>query len=79
MEGFVMQTFKRICIKDFLITAENGDRCEIKRGREYITSAVNKAPKIGPDPQANHVTVFTNFWVAAPVDIFAGEHQFTEA
>lgn len=63
-----METYKRICIKDWAIEAENGDRQELKRGKEYITSVPRKD---------DSVIVFSTFWVSAPLDIFAGEVRFT--
>jgi len=75
--GGQVKTFKRICIKDWEITAENGDYFKVERGKEYITSAVNDAPKIGPKNEENCVIVFSSYWVPVPVDVFAGELQFT--
>ena len=63
-----MKTFNRICIKDWSIEAENGDRQECKRGKEYLTSA----------EQDGVVVVFSGFWVSAPVGIFGGEQEFTK-
>lgn len=63
-----MKTWKRICIKDAVIEAQNGDRQEIRRGQEYLTSGIDKN---------GEVVVFSNFWVKFPVDHFAGEIQFT--
>ncbi len=62
-----MTTFNRICIKDYEVTAENGDHFEVKRGQEYLTS---------PEKDSK-VTVFSNFWVKVPVNVFAGEEKFT--
>jgi hypothetical protein len=62
-----MKTFYRICIKDYILEAENGDKLELKRGREYLTSV----------EENDMVVVFTNFWVKVPVNIFAGEVEFT--
>lgn len=62
------KTFERIVIKDYSITAENGDHFEIKRGEKVITSIPN---------EQNKVLVFKSFWVRVPVDYFAGEIQFT--
>ncbi len=64
-----MQTFKRICIRDFELKAKNGDCLTLKRGKEYITS-----PEVDGE-----VTVFSNFWVKVPADIFAGAVEFTGA
>ena len=64
-----MQTFNRICIKDHIIEAQNGDRLELKRGKEYTTS---------PEKDGK-VIVFSRFWVPVPTDIFAGEIEFTKA
>ena len=63
-----MTTYQSICIKDFVVEAQNGDRLELSRGREYITSPVQKN---------NKVVVFSNFWVSVPADIFAGSQLFT--
>ena len=63
-----MRTFKRICIKDYELEAQNGDRLELERGHEYITS----------DEENGKVVVFTNFWVGVPADLFAGSVQFTK-
>lgn len=62
------QTFNRICLRDWSIEAQNGDRLDLKRGKEYLTSA--------PRPDGN-VVVFSTFWVPVPLDVFGGEIQFT--
>lgn len=62
-----MTTFKRICLRDYTISAENGDTLTLTRGKEYITSR----------ERAGLVTVFSSFWVPVPVDLFAGEVPFT--
>ena len=62
-----MRTYQRICIEDYAICAQNGDRAEVKRGQEYITS-----PERGGE-----VTVFGAFWVKFPSRLFAGERLFT--
>jgi hypothetical protein len=56
-----MKTFQRICIQDFVMTAENGDCLNLKRGKEYITS----------EEENGFVTVFMNYWVKVPINIFA--------
>ena len=69
-----MQTFNRICIKDWVVKTHeddsftNGVTIRLKRGEEYLTSAVD-------DDQ--NVTVFSSYWFSAPVSIFAGEIEFT--
>lgn len=65
-----MRTFKRICIKDWSITANNGDHFEVTRGEEVITSSDNDDATC---------TVFKNFWVKVPINCFAGEIVFTKA
>ncbi len=62
-----MKTWNRICIKDYEITAKNGDYCKINRGKEYTTS----------DVADGEVVVFTNYWIRVPIDHFAGEGRFT--
>ena len=62
-----MTTYKRIVKKSWSIEAENGDRVDLKRGEEYITSASDDGL----------VTVFTTFWVQAPVAIFTAKERFT--
>lgn len=65
-----MITFKRICIKDLTIEADNAT-VEFKRGKEYITSE-----EIG-----HRVTIFTTYWVSLSIDMvdehFAGAVLFT--
>ena len=63
-----MKTFKRICIQDYSLEAENGDRLELKGGKEYITTA----------EKDGMVTVFTRFWVPVAVSLFTGERPFTD-
>jgi hypothetical protein len=63
-----MQTFNRICVKNWEITAENGDHFKISRGKEYLTSG---------EHDDGTCTVFSNFWVKVPVEVFAGEQEFT--
>jgi hypothetical protein len=62
-----MRTYNRICIKDYTLSALNKDCLELKRGKEYLTSPAENG----------EVTVFTNFWVKVPEEIFAGEVLFT--
>lgn len=62
-----MKTYRRICIKNFELSAENGDYLKLKKGKEYLTSPENEG----------EVTVFTNFWVEVPADLFAGEILFS--
>jgi len=58
-----MDTWERVVIKDFEVTAENGDHFSIKRGQIYRTSGI----------YGGMVTVFSNFWVRVPIEYFAGE------
>lgn len=63
-----METWNRVCIEDYSLTAENGDTLILKRGKEYTTSRVHD--------DGVTVTVFTNFWVPVPLRLFAGERRF---
>lgn len=63
-----METYKRICIEDFVLEAKNGDRLELKRGKEYITS---------PERDNGEVTVFSRYWAPVPSRIFAGAVRYT--
>ena len=56
-----MKIMKRVCIRDWFIEALNGDRLDLKYGERYTTSA----GVIGGE-----VTVFSQFWVKAPISIF---------
>lgn len=56
-----MKVVQRLCVQNWFIEAENGDRLDLERGKEYVTGA----GVIG-----GHVTVFSRFWVKAPVSIF---------
>ena len=62
-----MKTFNRICIKDYQRIDRIGQVFNVKRGKEYLTSS----------EEDGEVTVFSNFWVKVPVNIFAGEEKFT--
>lgn len=73
-----MQTFKRICLKDYTVTAENGDSFTVKRGKEYLTSAVNESSALGPEAIKGCVIVFADYWVPVPVSVFGGEIEFTK-
>lgn len=55
-----MKRYKRICLKDWHIEAQNGDRQELKRGKCYTTLA----------SKHGKVMVFSTFWVSAPIEVF---------
>jgi len=57
-----MKTYKRTCIKEFEITAKNGDYFKAVRGKKYLTSNECKD---------GTVTVFKNFWIKVPINNFA--------
>lgn len=57
-----MKVYTAICIEDWHIEAENGDRQECKRGQEYTVSG---------DRGDGALMVFSTFWVPAPIRIFA--------
>lgn len=64
-----MKTLNRICIKDYYAKdPKNGLEMSLVRGHEYLTSEVKE----------NTVTVFTSVWGQVPVDVFAGEIEFTK-
>lgn len=63
-----MKTFHRVCIEDYMVVAKNGDRFELKRGKEYLTS----------EEENGLVVVFSAYWVRLPVTLFAGERIFTK-
>jgi hypothetical protein len=56
-----MKTYKRICQRNWFIQAQNGDRQDLHQGRAYLTSKPH---------DDGTVTVFSSFWVRAPLDIF---------
>lgn len=58
-----MKVYKAICIKDWCLEAENGDRMACVRGKEYTVTG---------DRGNGELTVFGAYWVPAPVGIFAG-------
>jgi hypothetical protein len=62
-------TFERVVVKDYEVTAENGDHFKLKFGDTVLTS----------EPlEKNEVLVFgRKFWVRVPMIHFAGERQFT--
>lgn len=63
-----MESYSRVCIRDFTMTDGIGQRLELKRGKEYLTSASD---------EDDRVMVFTRFWVMVPRKIFAGAKRFT--
>ncbi|MGI9335740.1 MAG: hypothetical protein ACR2RL_21550 [Gammaproteobacteria bacterium] len=56
-----MKVYTRICLQNWFIEAENGDRQECERGKTYTTSEPH---------DDGTVTVFSTFWVRAPDSIF---------
>lgn len=56
-----MKIIERLCGRNWFIEAKNGDRLDLVRGKEYTTSAT---------VTDGEVTVFSKFWVKAPIDIF---------
>lgn len=56
-----MNVYTAVCVKDWSIQAENGDRQECKSGQRYTISEIRKDDTL---------TVFSTFWVPAPKDIF---------
>lgn len=59
-----MEVGEAICIQDWSVEAENGDRQECKRGQTYTTTR--------PQDGNENVTLFSAYWVKAPKSIFAG-------
>ena len=57
-----MQVGTAICLEDWHVEAENGDRQECKRGKTYTIT----------EPKGEFVTLFSGYWVKAPASIFAG-------
>ena len=55
-----MEIYERICLKDWHIEAQNGDRQELRRGKTYTTAASKDGT----------IKVFSTFWVDAPIDVF---------
>ncbi len=53
---------KMLCIKNYEITAQNGDYFKAEQGEVYTTSF--------PDEDRDTVVVFSNFWVPIPKDHF---------
>jgi hypothetical protein len=64
-----VRTFKRICIEDYTVQANNGDSLTLSRGKEYITSDHH---------EDGTVTVFANYWVRVRPSLFAGARIFTK-
>lgn len=57
-----MKTFNRICIEDHTITDREGTSFTLRRAKEYTTSG----------ERDGSVLVFSQYWVRAPIGIFAG-------
>lgn len=62
--GGSMETLNALCVKDWEVTAENGDHFKVKRGKFYTAS---------PPTKNGHVTVFGTYWVPVPVEHFSFE------
>jgi hypothetical protein len=58
--------YKRICIRDWSLTAENGDHFEVKWGEIVTTSS---------DRDDGTCSVFKKFWVPVPIICFAGSRR----
>jgi len=57
-----MKVFNSICIEDHTVLAQNGDRQDLVRGKEYTISG----------EKDGIVTVFSSFRVKVPATLFAG-------
>lgn len=62
-----METYYRICIKDFRLEDKMGNILNLKKGKKYLTSR----------EEDEKVMVFTRFWVWVPLNIFANAERFT--
>jgi hypothetical protein len=61
-----MKVKKRRCRERYTVTDETGASFTIEEGREYMTST---------EPREGLVTVFSQYWVWAPLQIFEGDHS----
>ena len=75
----IMKVYRRICIRDYSVSDEEGNTATVKKGKEYLTSEVGDAPCIGPSPVKGHVIVFSDFWFPVPIHIFRERLEFTTA
>jgi hypothetical protein len=64
-----MKVLERLCVQNWFIDAANGDRLDLVRGKEYTTT---------PYVIDGEVTVFSRFWVKAPVSIFHEQQDVSE-
>lgn len=55
------KVYERICLRDWFIEDQAGNRQECKRGKTYTTSRPH---------DDGTVTVFSSYWVRAPQEIF---------
>ncbi len=62
-----VNTCKQICLNDQCISDDEGNKLELKRGQEYITTI----------PQGDEVTVLSSYWVKVPAEWFSGATDFT--
>jgi len=62
-----MKVFKRKAIKNWSISAENGDTFELEAGKVYTTSDVHNTG------DEDYVVVFSTFWVQVPLSNFDEE------
>jgi len=68
-----MKTFERVCITDYRIPTGNNESgasqyFRLLKDKTYLTSAVSNGK----------VVVFSTYWVTVPIEIFAGEKEFTK-
>jgi hypothetical protein len=77
-----VKTYKRVCLEEYVVRADNGDVLRLERGKEYTTSP-RRAPteydrKFVLDGIDSVVTVFSSYWVPVPTGLFSGSRVFTE-
>ena len=60
-----MKVIEQTCIKDWEITAQNGDYFKAEKGKSYTTTV----------PKNGSVVVFSNYWVRVPKECFVVDRR----
>ena len=59
-----MKVLERLCIKDWSIEDQEGNRFDLEKGKTYTTAA---------EPKNGFITVFSNYWVPVPQECLTTE------
>lgn len=69
-----MKVVRAVCVQDFIALDASGGSCHIEKGEMYDISEEGSSPAFmakNLPPEVGMVTVFTKYWIKAPITIFA--------